>query len=87
MTGLQIGNAFPNPSNGLVSIPIEMAKAGTVAYELKNLQGQIQLRGKWDLGPGHTVAELQIPYQSTPGIYLLSIHTGDQTHTQKLVKY
>lgn len=87
LEGLKIGKVFPNPTSGRLSVPIDLLRAGTVHYELKNLQGQLQMIGEWDFSAGPNLGELDLPYQATPGIYLLTIRTGGQTHTQKVVKY
>jgi len=75
----------PNPAYGITTISFEMDRAADVQIELSNVIGeqisQTQLSGT---PAGVHTHELDLN-QLTPGIYLVSLRTGDRIATQKLV--
>jgi len=75
----------PNPAIGLTTISFEMDRADDVQIELSNVIGerisQIEVSAT-SVGVHTHQIDLN---QLTPGIYLVSLRTGDRIATQKLV--
>jgi len=75
----------PNPAIGITTISFEMDLAGDVQIDLSNVIGEQISRTQLNGTPvGAHTHELDLN-QLTPGIYLVSLRTGDRIATQKLV--
>jgi hypothetical protein len=78
-----LGN-YPNPFNASTRIRFHLAAAGMVTADLYDLKGEMIGRLKHEfLAAGWHDLALNLPPLSS-GVYLLSLHTGDQRAVQKL---
>jgi len=89
-TSSTLGNAFveaafPNPSNGLVCIPISLAKAITANLALYNVHGKlIEVIHEGKLNAGSSKHFLNVAAYPS-GLYTLRLTNRQDVYTQKLV--
>jgi len=75
---------FPNPADDILHITFEIRRSAGTRMEILDIFG----RSKFAKSDGFTtgINQLEIPVNHFPiGIYLVKIHTGDQTVTGKMV--
>ncbi len=73
-------NAYPNPSNELINIKLEILSETNTTIEITNTLGQVVLSKALT----QNITQLNIS-DLTKGIYFITVKTGDKTSTQKLV--
>ena len=75
---------YPNPVEDILNVEATQTEAGTVKFELSDLNGRVLRRGNWDTTTGNL--QVEVTSQST-GIYHLTIEneTGIR-YTQKVLK-
>lgn len=74
---------YPNPVNNQLLIDIYQA-AGTVSFELFDMQGRRLLQQQWDAS-GESIHRIDVSLLAT-GIYLFQVSNGDKSLQGKLVK-
>ncbi|MCX6304866.1 MAG: PKD domain-containing protein [Bacteroidetes bacterium] len=82
------GELFPNPATNTVNLPVELAKATSIRFEVRTLTGQTAWSGSSSCCAGSNL--ITIPVRSIrAGLYLLLISTmdGSPVTVKKLLKY
>lgn len=74
---------YPNPAVEAVTVELTTANPSQGYIELINLHGQVLATRTWDYG--NQLVELPLNDLAT-GLYLIRIHTNNQTYSQKLIK-
>ncbi len=76
---------YPNPTNGIVNINYNLEDSSNVVLRLTNIQGQIISETKTDKSNGLQSDSIDLSNQST-GMYFLTITSGNNSHTSKIIK-
>ncbi|HIA06761.1 MAG TPA: T9SS type A sorting domain-containing protein, partial [Flavobacteriales bacterium] len=71
---------YPNPSDGIVNLSLEGSVSG-FSYELHNLVGQLVLQQMNISGESTRIDLSELP----KGIYTLTVHSGTQQATDKVI--
>lgn len=78
-------NVFPNPVVNELSVTIGNAPAEEAAITILALDGRELYRGVHNIN-GNTVNLQLAPLQMTPGLYILTVNTGEEVLTKRFVK-
>ncbi len=71
-------NLYPNPSNGIVNVALDLEQAGTVALEVMDLAGRVlQTFPSEQLAEGTHLKTLSINNALNNGVYLVRVTYGD----------
>jgi len=81
---LGVFNIFPNPANGQLFISLENSKVSKAIVEVTDLTGKMIVNQNIQVIPDFGAYELPIKNLKS-GIYLVSVKSGDNILTQKLV--
>ncbi|MCB2199316.1 S8 family peptidase [bacterium] len=84
----QLGQAYPNPFNGFVNLPLALPEKGVVHYELYDLLGRQLAQREALFNAGYHVLQLGDDlHDAMPGsgVYFLRVKQGDIQQVQKLV--
>lgn len=76
----------PNPTNGMVSIPVRMDRAGTIELYLSDLSGREVFRQffQWEAGLHEMIVPADAMQQG--GVYVWRVKAGDMVRSGKLVR-
>lgn len=78
--------AFPSPTDGLLTVQIDLENETPTQIHVQTLSGQIIMQLE-DSEAAIGINQYQLDLSNYPiGIYLLSIRTNKGTMTQKIVK-
>lgn len=78
-------SAYPNPTNGMVSVSYNLENDAVLTLKITNIQGQLVQQTKADKSSGQQTDSFDLSSLSN-GIYFISINTSNGTYTSKLVK-
>jgi alpha-tubulin suppressor-like RCC1 family protein len=78
-------SVYPNPTNNLVNIDYTLDNSSNVVLRLTNIQGQLITEIKTEKSSGLNTDTLDLSSQSS-GMYFLTITSGSNTFTTKVVK-
>jgi hypothetical protein len=75
----------PNPFNGITTVDVQVAKAGSLSLDVYNLMGQKMMNmNKGQVSPG--VYQFAIDgSRLSPGIYFYTVNVGNESFTNKMV--
>ena len=82
---LVLGNSYPNPAKGQITISYQLPQAGRATMEIYNMLGQTVQ--KFDLGwqPAGNHSLNWNSSQQVQGVYFYRLQAGDFSSTKKLV--
>ncbi len=78
--------AYPNPTDGLLTIDVPAGSARVVNWEIINLQGQIMLDGVCSVESDGKGSCNVLVNRLTSGTYILNVQDGYDFHTLKFTK-
>jgi 1,4-alpha-glucan branching enzyme len=78
-------NAFPNPSNGIVSLTMELAERATIRVSVYNQTGQMVSEDTFSAPQGRCEKTVNEHHQLKPGIYFAKITTGNKNYSTKFI--
>ena len=78
-------SVYPNPTNNIVNINYNLEDSSTVILRLTNIQGQIISETKVDKSNGLQTDSIDLSNESA-GMYFLTITSGNNSHTTKIIK-
>lgn len=78
-------NAFPNPTNDLLTLDISVAKTDIYTMRLFNNLGQMVQSERWNLITGENRETINLN-NSAPGVYIVQLVSGSETISQNIVK-
>jgi hypothetical protein len=82
--GLRTVSPYPNPTTGLLEIPLDGLANGPVEARMLDLAGRSVLgRGIWHGGSGKASLDLRT---LSPGIYLLELSQGNERWKHRIVR-
>ena len=82
--GFSIGEPYPNPSAGLVNIPMSLSKVSDVKVSVVNMLGQELLTQKHSLQSGYQVVTLNLS-ELAQGVYHLTFNVHGKRISKKVV--
>ena len=81
-------NFYPNPSNGELSVEINLIADETVRINMVDMNGKLIRSGQWDRLAGNHQLNISDWTQNSPaGIYFMDVRIGWQTIREKIVLY
>jgi alpha-tubulin suppressor-like RCC1 family protein len=78
-------SVYPNPTNNIVNIDYVLENSSNVVLRLTNIQGQLIFEIKTEKSSGLNTDTLDLSSQSS-GMYFLTVTSGSNTFTTKVVK-
>lgn len=78
-------SVYPNPTNNIVNIDYTLENSSNVVLRLTNIQGQMITEIKTEKSSGLNTNTLDLSSQSN-GMYFLTVTSGSNTFTAKVVK-
>lgn len=80
-----IGNAYPNPATGTVTIPVNLKSSAKVSVKVTDMLGKtLSMQNESTLGAGSSNLTLDLS-NLTPGVYFCQVNAGGYSQTQKIV--
>jgi hypothetical protein len=81
-----IGDAFPNPANNTVSVPVSATSAATVNVTLSNMMGQVlQTQTLGNIGAGQRKTAVFNTAGLAAGIYLYTVESNGERVSNRVV--
>jgi len=83
--GLVLGQHYPNPASGKITVPFEMEKTGRVLLRLVNMEGKVL---KTILDESRAAGAHQVEFNSeglTNGTYLLRLTSGNSSKVSRMI--
>jgi alpha-tubulin suppressor-like RCC1 family protein len=77
--------AYPNPTNGMVTVDYNLKNNTTVTIRLTNIQGQIIQETKMDKSSGPQSDTFDLSPMAN-GIYFISINSANGSYTAKMIR-
>lgn len=81
----QMDDPFPNPFSTHFTLPLSLATAATVQYQVLDLQGQICASAKKHLPQGLHQMTIQPPPAAVPGVYMLIADIDGHCVSRKII--
>lgn len=81
---INVGDIYPNPSAGVVNVPVATDKAGNLRISITNMLGQEVLGKKYDVQNGYQVITLDLS-RLAKGVYQVSFTMQDAKVSKKLI--
>jgi alpha-tubulin suppressor-like RCC1 family protein len=78
-------SVYPNPTNTIVNIDYTLENSSNVVLRVTNIQGQVITEIKTEKSSGLNTDTLDLSSQSS-GMYFLTLTSGNNTYTTKIVK-
>jgi hypothetical protein len=78
-------SVYPNPTNTIVNINYNLENSSNVVLRVTNIQGQVITEIKTEKSSGLNTDTLDLSSQSS-GMYFLTLTSGNNTFTTKVVK-
>jgi len=76
---------YPNPTNGIVNINYNIENATNIMLSVTNIQGQLISKTKLEKGSGLQTESIDLSSLSK-GLYFISINSGNENYTSKVIK-
>lgn len=78
---------YPNPVGGqFITLRVEATGSYLTKIQIADIQGRTLLQREANVSRGNNTIALTLPFDSAPGLYIVTIQAGDKIGHQRLVK-
>ncbi len=86
INGVTIGNAFPNPANSTLNVPVTVATGASINVSISNMVGQVlQAQSLGNIAGGQTKTAVFNTSSLAPGVYLYTVESNGERVTNRVV--
>jgi len=86
INGVTIGDAFPNPANNTLNVPVSVTSGATVSVSISNMMGQVlQTQALGNIGAGQRKTAVFNTSGLAAGIYMYTVESNGQRVTNRVV--
>ncbi|HVZ98629.1 MAG TPA: T9SS type A sorting domain-containing protein [Chitinophagaceae bacterium] len=86
ISGTRINNVYPSPFTDKVNVSVSSATAGIINIRIVDLNGRSLFNKTYDIHTGSTILTVTGLGGLSKGMYMMQVHCGAETTTEKLLK-